>query len=444
MAIEYDSYESGIDSGSGCIIDVPSNTQDGDLLILALNNDNATLMSPSGWTEIEYLRYVSSSDSGMWYRVADTEPSSYNFGSSSNQAGIIALFTESSSGTWSISDSGSSNQSPSSSSLTVSGVTAASGDALVLHWGSDDTISVTTSPTDMTEIAVISPASSQVGMWYEENASAQDYSKSLSLSGGNNGMALAAIHFVSSGGSILPSNVNDGFSISDVSGRSAILSAAAVESVNFQDTDQNLALFLSQISETININDAASALNKIIGLVSDGIGVDDGAVVRADLAAASVDSVQFAESLLVQLQARAVANELINLADSVSSDEFQVLQAFVTEALEFSDSVSSLVGMFAYAAESIQISDQGVATATFNLAAADVVQFAEAVGTIAALRASIADGINISATAMEVSTLPNGKVSVSFSLKSPGAAFDIKIPGIDMDMKSATIVFNIK
>ena len=47
----------------------------------------------------------------------------------------------------------------------------------------------------------------------------------------------------------------------------------------------------------------------------------------------------------------------------------------------------------------------------------------------------MSDGFNVTATAMEVSTLPNGKVSVSFSLKTPGANFN---------MKTTTIVFNLK
>ncbi|MCD4675329.1 MAG: hypothetical protein K8S18_04950 [Desulfobacula sp.] len=78
------------------------------------------------------------------------------------------------------------------------------------------------------------------------------------------------------------------------------------------------------------------------------------------------------------------------------------------------------------------------------MTASDIVQFTEIISTIAAFRASVADGINITATAMEVSQLPNGKVSVNFSLKTPGVGFDIKTPGVAMEMKTATIIFNIK
>jgi hypothetical protein len=131
QSISYDSYEYGVNTGSNCVVSVPANTEDGDLLVVILNNDDASAINPSGWTQIVTGQYTA--------------------------------------------------------------VTMGSGGGMLLFaWGGDDSTTVVTPPADMTQVYIGSPGSSHVGGWYE-SVDAGDHTKTITLSGGNNAAAAIAV-----------------------------------------------------------------------------------------------------------------------------------------------------------------------------------------------------------------------------------------------------------
>jgi len=175
--ISYNSFETGTNTGSGCIINVPANTVDGDLMLISLNNDDVGSFTTTDWVLIQQSPY-SSARIGSYYRIASSEPASYNFGTSVECSGIITLYKKTS-GTWVIRNSAVGIAPPNAPS--VGPVTASEGDMLVFTWGSDDPETVITPPVDMlpTVGILVEPSSSRVGAWYQENVTAGDYTKSI-------------------------------------------------------------------------------------------------------------------------------------------------------------------------------------------------------------------------------------------------------------------------
>jgi hypothetical protein len=190
QSISYDSYEYGVNTGSNCVVSVPANTEDGDLLVVILNNDDASAINPSGWTQIVTGQYTSAI-LYVGYRTASSEPASYDFGSDTQLAGIIILLTKTS-GTWSVDDSAidytSVGATPEPGAVTM----GSGGGMLLFAWGGDDSTTVVTPPADMTQVYIGSPGSSHVGGWYE-SVDAGDHTKTITLSGGNNAAAAIAV-----------------------------------------------------------------------------------------------------------------------------------------------------------------------------------------------------------------------------------------------------------
>jgi len=294
---------------------------------------------------------------------------------------------------------------------------------------------------------------------------------------------------------ILQATAIESINLSDSDENVAQFIAALVDSFTMADLPGNTAKYPVSVSDAFSVSDSTTALQKVIALVSDNVTFSDVSVVRADLTGIAEDNVTFAETLIANLHAQAIASEIINLSDSVNAELLGDLLAYVTETFNMSDSttaradlvvlitdafdlsdaatntlqayatatdgftvsdtafwagvtqaiasdsftvsgsVTGLIKLLAQAAETINFSDSGSVTATYNVQVNDAVEFATAISTIAQLRAAVSDGFNVTATPMEVSQLPNGKVSVSFSIKTPGADFSIK---------TATVVFNIK
>lgn len=271
--------------------------------------------------------------------------------------------------------------------------------------------------------------------------------------------------------------------------------AAMADSFTVSDITSKTVTLRSTATDSFSISDVTTSLQTIIALVSDSATFADLSVVRADFSGAVSESVQFSETLLATLHAQAVVSEIVNLSavtdaeilsnliayvtDSfnvsaspaarvgllaaltdvfnLSDSALSILQAYasaadsltvsgvtfwanvvqglINDSFTVSGSVTSLIKMLVQAAETVTFNDTGSVTASYNVQVQDSVQFAQVIACIAQFRAAISDGFNLTATAMEVSQLPNGKVSISFSIKTPGVGFDIK---------TATIVFNIK
>ena len=290
-------------------------------------------------------------------------------------------------------------------------------------------------------------------------------------------------------------SLSDSFGVSSTVAARADLQGVSADGVSVSDVPGTTAIYPVLVQDSFTADDSVTALQKIIALVADDVSISDASIVRADLQGVASDAVSLSDTLTATLQAQAVVSEIINLSDSVTGDLSGALAAFVTDGLSLSDSatartdfvalvtdafdlsdaatailqarvavtdsftvsdstfwaaiqqalvedsftvsgsVTGLIRLIATAADSIALTDANTVTATFSVQCNDTVQFAQTIAAIAQLRASVSDGFNVTATAMEVSTLPNGKVSVSFSLKTPGT---------DFDMKTTTIVFNLK
>jgi len=255
----------------------------------------------------------------------------------------------------------------------------------------------------------------------------------------------------------------------------ADLTARSMDSAQFSESLISTLQATAVISEIINLSDLATteALSLISAMADDVFNVSDGATVRADLISAILESFELSDGAIGYLTGLVSASETVSFSDSafwqgiqaafvtenieINSQAGAILQAlasvsenidindaptwesiklaFASANISMSDQAVVFLTALAAVSESIQMDDSGSVTATFDLTVNDAVQFAEAISSIAILRASIADGINVTATAMELSSLPNGKVSVSFSLK---------VPGVEYDIKTATIIFNIK
>lgn len=271
--------------------------------------------------------------------------------------------------------------------------------------------------------------------------------------------------------------------------------AALVDQIEISAATERTAILNVSSNDSFSFSDAVSSIQKILAIVSDDVNISETLSVRADMAAIAKDAIEFSESFVATLKATAVINEIINLLDTVSTDALSIITALAADVLNVSDgslaradfvsavlenielseatinflaalattsetinindsafwhgiqsafvadgvsitsTAISIMTALATTAESISLDDSGTVKATFNVDINSALQFAETISAIATLRGSISDGINITATPLEISTLPNGKLSVSFSLKTPGVEFDIK---------TATIVFNLK
>lgn len=271
--------------------------------------------------------------------------------------------------------------------------------------------------------------------------------------------------------------------------------AALVDQIELSAATGRTAILNVSSNDSFSFFGAVSSIQKILALVGDDINVSETLSIRADITATVQDVIEFSESFVVTLQATAVINEIINLSDTVSTDALLIISALAAEVFSVSNGVAaranlissvlenftlsegatnflaalaaasetinisdlafwqgiqyafatddiaiastsvSLLAALATSAESIHIDDSGAVKATFNVEINDVLQFAETISAIATLRGSLSDGIRITATPLEISTLPNGKVSVSFSLRKSGA---------DFEMRTTTIVFNLK
>jgi len=87
----------GSNYSTTCRIYVPSAHEDGDLLVAFLGTTvtTSTITAPAGWTQIQFGN-GSFPAMGAWYRVANSEPSYYDFtrdGAVNNFPGMIMLFT---------------------------------------------------------------------------------------------------------------------------------------------------------------------------------------------------------------------------------------------------------------------------------------------------------------------------------------------------------------
>lgn len=268
-------------------------------------------------------------------------------------------------------------------------------------------------------------------------------SESLSLSVADQNMG----NFISS--------LIDQINMSVVSDRSVSVNASAFDNIDMSGVPSSIQTIISLvnddvyfsgsfvsnlhaaavITEIINLSDTVStdALSIISALAADVVNISDGSTIRADFISAILENFKLSAGAVSYLSALAASSDSINISGSAFWQGVQ--SAFAADGMFLNTQASAAIKILAATAESIMFDDAGGVTATFDVEVNNVVQFAETISAISKLRASLSDVIRIIATPMEISTLPNGKVSVSFSIRTPGAGFE---------MRTATIVFNLK
>lgn len=223
------------------------------------------------------------------------------------------------------------------------------------------------------------------------------------------------------------------FNVSDTPMSRADLLAAIIDALDLSDVASALLTAQAQVADSFTLDDASTWANIATALIADGFIITGDVTCRVDLVSALVDSMNLSDTAAAILTAYATATDGLTVSDNAFWAG--VIQAIASDSFTISGSMTGLIKLLAQAAETIKFSDSGSVTAIYNVRVNDAVEFATAISTIAQFRAVVVDGFNVTATPMEVSQLPTGKVSVSFS---------IKVPGADFSMKTATIVFNIK
>ena len=99
-------YSTAVDGTSGIYsltIDVPSGTQDGDIMVVALASGNDDTFSCTGWTTIHDMAPGSACGMSVLYKVASSEPENYEFSCAGScglsEVGIMISFSKTD-GTW--------------------------------------------------------------------------------------------------------------------------------------------------------------------------------------------------------------------------------------------------------------------------------------------------------------------------------------------------------
>jgi hypothetical protein len=153
------SAEAYATSGTDCVINKPTGTVQGDVMVAVINfNSNITVTAPSGWTTIDEDDGIPSAGTALiYYKVAGaSEPTTYTWqGSASNRyGGVIATFTGSfnsdpSNGTFSYAISATT----STTNVTANAMTLTSGCAMVVYLGAYDQVAgnVWTKPSGWTD-----------------------------------------------------------------------------------------------------------------------------------------------------------------------------------------------------------------------------------------------------------------------------------------------------
>ena len=229
--------------------------------------------------------------------------------------------------------------------------------------------------------------------------------------------------------------ITDSLSLSE--SLSAVLNAQAAvsEIVSLLETTSPTLQAQATVTETLNLSETVISTieGAIAALVQESLTITESNSARADFISTILDNLTLSDNTVNVLTSLHTVEESFTISDQTFWQG--VTQAFVSDGIVITEQTSSLLTMIVQAAESITFTDENNVSAIFSVTANDVVQLAEAISNIAQLRASISDGINLQATAMEISQLPTGKVSVTFSIKTPNATFGIK---------TASLTFNIE
>lgn len=164
--ISYIGAESSTSFSTDLTLNVPTGTQDGDILVTTVADDTDQALTHTGWTLIT-SQSVTSSRNTVAYRLASSEPASYTFTSgSSEKAGSIAVFRKTG-GTWDVGAFSSASTTIGNTTLTSSEITTTDNSILYTAWSNDGNVAVTTPPSGMVTVVEVSGSSVKSDAYYE-------------------------------------------------------------------------------------------------------------------------------------------------------------------------------------------------------------------------------------------------------------------------------------
>ncbi len=163
MAIAFRSSATGQSSGNtNLVVSVPAGVQDGDFLVLFVSADTAgaVITLPAGWTELPSSPLNLGVQAACAYRIAASEPASYTVtfsGSSAGTGAVIAAYFD----TVSLGlDTSGGNTFAASTTHTLTGISAAIANEMLVCCFASDAGTTYTAPSGMTERNDFQPSTS--------------------------------------------------------------------------------------------------------------------------------------------------------------------------------------------------------------------------------------------------------------------------------------------
>lgn len=260
----------------------------------------------------------------------------------------------------------------------------------------------------------------------------------------------------------------EAFAWSDSSSKTAIFRAEAVESIAFSDDDNSLATFAASITDVINITDATINFATLQSSVTDLINITDNIGLGAVLAGIITDTLNVSDSSLTIANLQGILTESLNINDSTSlgaiivgliSESFDMSDNFISSAtlqssasdnvvvsedldsnairncialdnINFSDATSLGAIISAIISDSLSFSDSTIINANFNVEVTDNLHLIETLSNIARLQAVIIENLGLHDVVVESSTLPSGKITISFKTSKGSIGFNVSMPKI--------------
>ena len=239
----------------------------------------------------------------------------------------------------------------------------------------------------------------------------------------------------------LTANISDSLTISEIISVLMSTSATSSDSISIADYSALGTMIVAIVSEEISISDINSIIASLKSETVDSITLSNIATAIGNYNKNANDSISINDLISIIGNFGVSLSETINFADIV--DWGAVKSAIAESGISISDSNLGTLLFYASIADSISISDNNSVNITYNVSVSDVLSFSDTVSKIAMLRAIVAEQFNINDIAMEVSQLPNGKCSVTFTMKIPGAVITQSTGSIGCNIKTATITFNL-
>lgn len=237
MAIAFRSSATGQSSANtNLVVNVPAGVQDGDFLVLFVvaDTDTATITLPAGWTEMpgSPQTRAGSLTGRCAYRIASSEPASYTVtfsGSSAGTGAVMAAYFD----TVSLGlDTSSGNTFAASTTHTLTGISSAIDNEMLVCCFASDAGTSYTPPSGMTERADFQPSTSLTMMLCDVAQAAAGASGNKSATAVTSDDGAGFILFIRSTLSLLSDSQNLGTKVNEAEALKLLVGDADTAAVN--------------------------------------------------------------------------------------------------------------------------------------------------------------------------------------------------------------------